>query len=102
MRLSDCVSEYVTYKRALGMRFDSEDHILAAFCRYSGDIPIASVTADRVQAYLDGRTLASSYWQRKHTAITGLYRFALARGYVTSSPLPSSRPRPPPPQWHSF
>ena len=97
MRLSDCVSEYVTYKRALGMRFDSEAHILAAFCRYSGDIPIASVTADRVQAYLDGRTPVSSYWQRKHTAITGLYRFALARGYVTSSPLPSSRHRLPPP-----
>ena len=97
MRLSDGVAEYVAYKRALGMCFDTEASILASFCRYLGDVPIASVTADRVQAYLDGEIPVSSYWQRKHTALAGLYRFALARGYVTTSPLPFSRPRLPPP-----
>lgn len=97
MRLSDGVGEYVAYKRALGMCFDSEARILASFCRYLGDVPIASVTADCVQAYLDGEMPVSSYWQRKHTALAGLYRFALARGYVTTSPFPFSRPRLPPP-----
>ncbi len=97
MRLSDGVTEYVAYKRALGMCFDSEARILTSFCRYLGDVPIASVTADRVQAYLDGKMPVSSYWQRKHTALAGLYRFALARGYVTTSPFPFSRPRLPPP-----
>jgi site-specific recombinase XerD len=79
------------------LRFDTDARVLDSFCRYLGDVPIKSVTADQVQAYLDGRTPISSYWQRKHGAITGLYRFALARGYVTSSPLPSSHPRLPPP-----
>lgn len=97
MRLSDGVAEYVAYKRALGMCFDSEARILASFCRYLGDVPIATVTADCVQAYLDGKMPVSSYWQRKHTALAGLYRFALARDYVTTSPFPFSCPRLPPP-----
>ena len=97
MRLSDGVAEYVAYKRALGMCFDSEARILASFCRYLGDVPIATVTADCVQAYLDGKMPFSSYWQRKHSALAGLYRFAVARGYVTTSPFPFSRPRLPPP-----
>ena len=97
MRLVDGVTEYVTYKRALGMCFDSETRILTSFCRYLGDVPIASVTADRVRVYLDGELPVSSYWQHKHTALAGLYRFALARGYVTSSPFPFSCPRLPPP-----
>ena len=97
MRLSDGVVEYVAYKRALGMCFDTEDHILTAFCRYMGDAPIASVTTDRMQAYLDGEMPVSSYWHRKHTALAGLFRFAVARGYATTSPLPLSRPRLPPP-----
>ncbi len=97
MRLSDGVAEYVAYKRALGMCFDSEARILASFCRYLGDVPIASVTADCVQAYLDGKMPVSSYWQRKHTALAGLFRFAMARGYAATSPLPLSRPRLPPP-----
>ena len=97
MRLSDGVAEYVVYKRALGMCFDSEARILASFCRYLGDVPIASVSADCVQAYLDGKMPVSSYWQRKHTALSGLFRFAMARGYAATSPLPLSRPRLPPP-----
>lgn len=97
MRLSDSVAEYVTYKRALGMCFNTEAHVLASFCRYLGDVSIASITADEIQSYLDGEAPVSSYWQRKHTALTGLYRFAMARGYVTTSPFPFSRPRLPPP-----
>ena len=97
MRLSDVVAEYVTYKRALGMCFDTEARILASFCRYLGNVPMASVSTDRVQAYLNGETPVTSYWQRKHTALAGLYRFALARAYVTTSPLPANHPRFPPP-----
>jgi len=97
MRLSDGVAEYVAYKRALGMCFNSEARILTSFCRYLGDVPIASVTSDCVRAYLDGEIPVSSYWQRKHTALAGLYRYALVRGYITTSPFPFRRPRLPSP-----
>jgi integrase len=97
MRLADGIAEYVTYKRALGMRFDSEACVLAAFCRDLGDMPMAAVTTDRVQAFLSGEKPVSRYWRHKHSALAGLFRFSVARGYVATSPLPLSRPRLPPP-----
>lgn len=97
MRLSDVVAEYVAYKRALGMRFNTEAEILGSFCRGVGDVPLVGVTADQVRTYLDGDKPVSSYWQRKYTAIAGLYRFALSRGYAVTSPLPRYRPQLPPP-----
>jgi len=97
MRLNDVVAEYVAYKRAIGMRFDTDANILGSFCRYLGDVPLISITADQVRNYLDGSTPVSSYWYRKYTAISGLYRFALPRGYARTSPLPSHRPQLPPP-----
>jgi site-specific recombinase XerD len=97
MKLFDLVTEYVTYKQALGMRFETESNELAAFCRRLGDVPIQSVTVDQVQAYLDGDNPVSSYWARKSTALRGLFRFALARGYSATLPLPLYRPKLPPP-----
>ena len=97
MRLYDVVTEYVAYKRALGMGFDTEATILGSFCRRVGDVPLIAVTADQVRTYLDGNTPVSSYWQRKYTALAGLYRFALSRGYANAFPLPCRFPRFPPP-----
>ncbi len=55
MRLLDVVAEYVAYKRALGMRFDTDADILGAFCRcvaYSDEIghPIHSKSATQSKA----------------------------------------------------
>jgi len=97
MNFPEVAAEYVAYKKALGMRFLTEGRILAACSRFLGVVPIASVTAQQIRAYLDGHTPISSYWQRKHVALTGLFRFALGRGYIPTSPLPLRSPRVPPP-----
>ena len=97
MRLHDAVAEYVAYKRAIGMRFDTDANILGSFCRHVGDVPLISITDDQVRNYLDGSTPVSSYWQRKYTALSGLYRFVLSRGYASVSPLPRHHPQLPPP-----
>lgn len=97
MKLSAVAAEYVTYKRALGMRFKTEADIYASFSRRTGDVPIASISVDCVRQFLDGVAPVSSYWCRKHTALAGLFRFALSRGYTTTSPLPHACPQFPPP-----
>ena len=97
MRLLDVVAEYVAYKRSLGMRFDTDAGILGSFCRRVGDVPLISVKADQVRAFLDGDLPVSSYWKRKYTALAGLYRYAISRGYGSASPLPSRQPQLPPP-----
>jgi integrase len=95
MKLSTAVAMYVTYKRSVGMRFNTEARTLKSFCRALGDIPMTEVRPDRVLAYLSGTGPITSFWERKHGALCGFYRFAIARGYATRSPLPPHVPKPP-------
>ncbi len=98
MKLSELVAEYVSYKQALGMRFDTEAGVLAAFCRWiDGNIDVKSVTVEQVKYFLNGDKPFSSYSARKKTVLSGLFRFALARGYAATFPLPRYSPKLPPP-----
>jgi integrase/recombinase XerD len=95
MKLSALVAQYVAYKQSMGMRFHTEARTLRSFCRAVGDIAVAEVAADRVQAYIAGAGPVTRFWHRKHEALRGFYRFAMARGYAASSPLPKMVPQPP-------
>ena len=88
MKLVEVVASYVAYKQSLGMRFATEARTLKSFCRAIGDIDIEQVDPDHVNAYLRGTGPVTLFWERKLTALNGLYRFAIARGYVVSVPLP--------------
>lgn len=94
MRLSAVVSLYVSHKRALGYRFRTEDNILRAFIKATGDQSMVTIDAGTVRSFLDGTGPVTDYWARKHRVLNGLYRFALVRGLADSSPLPSTIPKP--------
>lgn len=94
MKISAAVFSYISHKRAQGMRFRAEDAILKAFCKAVGDILIANVLATAVLAFLDGRGPVTDTWAKKYHVLSGLYRFALARGWVSVAPLPRSIPKP--------
>lgn len=94
MKLSQVVAAYVTHRQAMGMRFHTEARTLRSFCRASGDVTMQEITADQLLAFLAGTGPVTCYWERKHSALSGLYRFAVARGYVDHSPLPRTVPRP--------
>lgn len=93
MKLVEVVAAYVAYKQSLGMRFATEARTLKSFCRAIGDVDINQVEPDRVNAYLAGTGPVTLFWERKLSALNGFYRFAIARGYVTSAPLPQRAPR---------
>jgi integrase/recombinase XerD len=95
MKLSALVAQYVAYKQSMGMRFHTEARTLRSFCRTMGDITVAGIAADRVQAYIAGTGPVTRFWHRKHEVLRGFYRFAMARGYAASSPLPQIVPKPP-------
>ena len=95
MMLSVLADQYVTYKQSMGMRFRTEARTLRSFCRAMGDIAVAEITANRVQAYIAGAGPVTRFWHRKHEVLRGFYRFAMARGYAASSPLPKIIPKPP-------
>ena len=95
MNLSELTAQYVTHKQSMGMRFCTEERTLKSFCRAMGNIAITEVQGDRVHAYIAGTGPVTAFWHRKHQVLLGFYRFALARGYVTISPLPKIVPKPP-------
>ena len=89
MKLSILTSQYVAYKQAMGMRFHTEARTLQSFCRAMGDISVADIAADRVNAYIAGVGPVTRFWHRKYEVLRGFYRFAIARGYAASAPLPN-------------
>ena len=97
MKLSNIITEYLAYKRTLGMKFGVEGRMFSSFCRLVGDVKMDSITTKQIQLFLNGHTPISSFWKRKYTAISGLYRFALSRKYVSTLPLPNYHPQFPPP-----
>jgi integrase/recombinase XerD len=94
MKLSEVAASYVAHKQSMGMRFRTEARTLKSFCRAIGEVNIKQVRPDRVQAYLAGTGPVTRFWERKHNVLDGFYRFAIARGYVASTPLPRTFPKP--------
>ena len=95
MKLHDAVTRYIDHKRALGMRFKTEDFILRALCRALGDVTLTQIHAEPMTAFLNGRNPLeiTAAWHKKYSVIRGFYRFVLARGMAQASPLPRHAPQ---------
>jgi integrase/recombinase XerD len=98
MKVTDVVDAYLTRQRSLGMRFESAGQMLHQFSRVIGNPNIDEVTPEAVAEFLHGKGTLSATWMLKYRVLTGLYRFAVGRGYVGNSPLPKIFPRLPPQQ----
>jgi integrase/recombinase XerD len=98
MRLADVVDAYLTRQRSLGMRFDSAGRLLRRFSRAMGDRPIQEIAPEAILDFLNGNGVLTATWALKYRVLTGLYRFAVSRGYVDNSPLPTALPKLPPQQ----
>lgn len=97
MKIIQLTTQYITLKQSMGMRFRAESVILKAFCRAMGDIDIAQITPNSAKDYLNGTGPITTFWHRKFEALCGFYRFAISRGYISSSPLPTIIPKRPGP-----
>jgi site-specific recombinase XerD len=98
MTASDVIKAYLAARRAQGVQIRSGARALRQFARETGDRPLHEVTPQAVAAFLRGHGALSASWTTKFRLLTGLYRFALARGYVAASPLPELKPKLPPAQ----
>ena len=98
MNTSDVITVYLTARRAQGVQIRSGARALRQFARETGDRPLHDVTPQAVAIFLRGHGALSAAWTTKFRLLAGLYRFALARGYVAASPLPQFKPKLPPPQ----
>lgn len=98
MNTSDLIMAYLAARRAQGVQIRSGARALRQFARETGNRPLHEVTPQVVATFLRGHGALSAAWTAKFRLLAGLYRFALARGYVATSPLPELKPKLPPPQ----
>jgi site-specific recombinase XerD len=93
MKLCAAITQYIASKQALGMKFVSDGRVLKSFGRMHGDKDLKTVGPEQVAVFLTGKGPLTSFCHRKHGALSGFYRFAIARGYIDYSPLPTHLPK---------
>jgi integrase/recombinase XerD len=96
MTLADLVQTYITFKQALGRRFDADAKVLRAFCRALGPIEAVTVSPGAVRTFLAGTGPVTPFWHLKYRILGSFYRYAIGRGFVPTSPLPTTVPICPP------
>ncbi len=98
MKVIEVVDAYLTRQRSLGMRFESAGQILHRFSREMGNLKIDEVSPESVADFVRGKGVLSASFHLKYKVLSGMYRFAISRGYIADSPLPKSLPKLPPQQ----
>ena len=91
--LTDAITRYVEFNQAVGMRFHVDAAILKAFHRHVGEADVAAISPDVVLAFLQPRHRVTSRWLMKHRAVRRFYQYAITRGLVARSPVPTAVPR---------
>jgi integrase/recombinase XerD len=95
VKLRDLIADYVDFRQSMGQKFTSCGHLLQAFCHaVGGETEITDVDREQVLFFL-GRPV-TCYWHRKYHTLAPFYRYAISRGYVSASPLPTTIPKVPP------
>ena len=103
--LADPITRYLSAKRSMGCRFDSEDRILRLLDRYLADQGVqclAEVTPERLEAFLASRPRATG---RSYNDLLGavrrLFEWMVDQQELPTSPLTAQTQRqsPPPPPY---
>ncbi len=87
MKLKALIAQYVAFRKSLGAHFENAEGRLNSFCRCMGEeINVTDVQAERVNAFLAGTGPVTRSWQDRYGLLNGLYRYAISRGLVVTSP----------------
>ena len=98
MNINDLVTHYVSFRRTLGERCQTNEALLRSFCRSVGpQTPVGAVEPGAVTAFLAGAGPVTSAWHIKYSVLKGFFRFAVSRGHLNEAPLPTVFPKRPPP-----
>jgi integrase len=96
MKLSAAIEQYSQMKRALGSPFITQASHLRCLLEQLGDVEVADISESPIQKYLLGSGTLTRTYHSKYSTVNGLFKFAIARGHASRSPLPQKLPKPPP------
>lgn len=96
MKLTTLVNRYIRYRKSLGDKYRVNEWYLMGFCRSMGkniDVLHASKTKIHKFLYRNGNITGS--WFIRYATLSGFYKYAISRGYINHSPLPTILPKRP-------
>lgn len=95
MKLDEMTELYISYRHSLGEKFKTNAQALRFFIKYIGsDINPTELTVEQCESYLyypTGKVTAG--WFIRHTALKGMFHWAMCRGIMTHVPLPMDLPK---------
>ncbi|HCJ5971760.1 TPA: tyrosine-type recombinase/integrase [Escherichia coli] len=98
MKVIDVVKRYIITQQSFGKKFISTARLLRQFARSMGDVDMPDIDPQKIHVFLKGQGALTNTWRLKYSVLSGLFRFAVSRGYCQVSPLPEVMPRLPPSQ----
>lgn len=97
MNVQRLIEQYIAFRQSLGAHFQTNAKILRAFGRSIGKgVDVTEVSPRQFQTFLDGKGPITSGWHNRLKVLRGFYHYALSRGYVAVTPLPTLVPKRPP------
>ena len=94
MTLRTAIDQYIDWQQGRGAIFSSPASMLRRFSRSVGEaIDSDAVSSEQAAAFIAGDGPPTNYCYMKHRALAGFYRYALARGLATRSPVSPEPPR---------
>jgi integrase/recombinase XerD len=89
MKLNRLIAQYVTFRNALGTKFEASGSVLHTFARAVGEgRHVGNVNAHQVVTFLNRSGPTTRNWHRKYSVLGGLFQYAVSRGYISASPMP--------------
>jgi integrase/recombinase XerD len=91
MNLSTGIADYVSQKRASGLKYKSEESLFRSFLVRTGDIELCEVTTGHVLNHLNARQSMACTWRCKYNLLVRFFDFWAMRGAIDPITLPPPR-----------
>ena len=89
MSTATTIADYVRHHRNLGKRFVNEAAILSSFSRAIGSVPLRGIRSGVISRFVHREGTSAQTIAKKHRVLAGFFRYAVTRGRLKTSPMPS-------------
>jgi site-specific recombinase XerD len=96
MKLTTLVNQYIIYRKSLGDKYRVNEWHLMRFCRSMGkNIDVLHASRTKIHKFLYGNGKITGSWFIRYATLSCFYKYAMSRGYINHSPLPTILPKRP-------
>ncbi|WP_353072134.1 tyrosine-type recombinase/integrase [Tunturiibacter gelidoferens] len=93
MKLSEGIGHYVLFKRAAGLKYQTEESTLLGFLVLLGDVQLSEVMTQDVLTFLNSQPSVTFSWRRKYRLLMYFFEYWAVREAMPTLLMPNPRPK---------